>query len=191
MTETAKTIGRRELLQRGATIAAVAAIPTVGFPIRPTKAQSGFPDVKAGDDAELRELWAKYLDQLGRLKGAEAAHSQAREPYQAEYDAVKHEYLDDDGHGRLGDLHRKLWKKHRLEPTMARMTREHRKLIAITKTIRKAKAETLFGVGVKLSASEHFEEYDVVEAAEDARRALGMLTGVDFIAATGPLTETA
>ena len=74
---------------------------------------------------------------------------------------------------------------------MARMTREHRKLIAITKTIRKAKAETLFGVGVKLSASEHFEEYDVVEAAEDARRALGMLTGVDFIAAAGPLTETA
>ena len=65
------------------------------------------------------------------------------------------------------------------------MTREHRKLMRITKAIRKAKAETLFGVGVKLSVSEHFEEFDVIEAAEDARRAIGALTGVDFIAATG------
>jgi hypothetical protein len=64
----------------------------------------------------------------------------------------------------------------------------HRRLIAIAKSIRQAKAETLFGIGVKLSVSEHFEGFDVVEAAEDARRALGMLTGEDFIAATGPLT---
>jgi len=187
MSQNAKTIGRRELLRRGATIAAVAAIPAVGLSIA-TKAR-GEPGQLAGDDAELRRLWAKYLDQLGSLKGAEAAHSQAREPYEAEYDALKHAYLDDDGPARLGDLHRKLWKKHRLEPTMARLTREHRNLIKLTKAIRKAKAETLFGIGAKLSVSEHFEDYDVVEAAEDARRALGMLAGFDFIAATGPLVS--
>jgi hypothetical protein len=43
----------------------------------------------------------------------------------------------------------------------------------------------------RTNVSEHFEEYDVVEGAEDARRALGELTGFDFIAATGPLTEEA
>jgi hypothetical protein len=100
MSQNAKSIGRRELLQHGATIAAVAAIPAAVFPI--AKANAEVP----AEDAELRELWTKYLDQLGSLKGAEAAHSQARDPYQAEYDAVKHEYLDD-GPDRLGDLHRK------------------------------------------------------------------------------------
>ena len=39
MTQNAKTIGRRELLQHGATIAAVAAIPVVGLSLGPTKAQ--------------------------------------------------------------------------------------------------------------------------------------------------------
>ena len=63
------------------------------------------------------------------------------------------------------------------------------KLVKITKAIRKAKAEGLFGIGVKLSVTEYFEDFDVVEAAEDARRALGQLTGYDFIAATGPLVE--
>ena len=59
----------------------------------------------------------------------------------------------------------------------------------ITKAIRKAKAETLFGIGVKLSVSEHFEDFDVVEAAEDARRAVAQLTGYNFIAATSRLGE--
>jgi len=84
MTQNAKSIGRRELLQRGATIAAVAAIPAVGFPIRPTKAQSGADGLNAGD-AELRRLWAKYLEQLARLDDAELAHKPVRDALDAEW----------------------------------------------------------------------------------------------------------
>ena len=90
---------------------------------------------------------------------------------------------------RLGECHDLLWKKHGLESLCRAVTREHRKLIKITKAIRKAKAATLFGIGVKLSVSECFEDFDVVQAAEDARREIGRLTGVGFIAATGPLKD--
>ena len=90
---------------------------------------------------------------------------------------------------RYGELHDILWKKHGLEPLSNAVTREHRKLAKITKAVRKAKAETLFGIGVKLSVSEFFEEYDAAQAAEDARRAIVQMTGFDFVAATGPLVE--
>jgi hypothetical protein len=182
MEDEMQKVGRRELLARGAGVAALA---VVGATAITAKAEE---TLSPTEDAELRELWAKYLDQLGRLREAEATHSAAREPYQTEYDALKSAYLSDTG-PRLGDLHRELWKKHRLEPTMARITREHRKLISLTKAVQKAKARTLFGIGVKLSVSEHFEDYDLVEAAEDAQRALSSLTGYDFIAATGPLNR--
>ena len=83
MSQNAKSIGRRELLQRGATIAAVAAIPAAVFPI--AKANAEVP----AEDAELRELWTKYLDQLWRLEEAEAVYRPAREPYEAESDLLR------------------------------------------------------------------------------------------------------
>jgi valyl-tRNA synthetase len=81
------------------------------------------------------------------------------------------------------------WQKHDVERTYRAWGNEHGKLIRIVKAIRKAKAETLFGIGVKLSVSELFEDEDAVKANENARRSLAALTGVDFIAATGSLTE--
>jgi hypothetical protein len=75
----------------------------------------------------------------------------------------------------------RLWRDRGLEPAYAAWSREHRKLIRIVK------AETLFGIGVKLSVTEHFDDADAVNANEDARRSIAALTGVDFIAATGEL----
>jgi hypothetical protein len=80
-----------------------------------------------------------------------------------------------------------LWRKHGLHRLYPAAEREHRKLIRLAKAIRKVKAEGLFGIAVKLSVTEHFEEFDVIEANEDARRSLAALTGVDFIAETGPM----
>jgi hypothetical protein len=60
-------------------------IPAVGLSIGPTKAQSDLPDLKAGDDVELRRLWAKYLDQLDRLDDAELAHKPVRDALDAEW----------------------------------------------------------------------------------------------------------
>jgi hypothetical protein len=176
-----------KLLQRGATIAAVAAITAVGLSIA-TKAR-GEPGQLAGDDAELRRLWAKYLEQLDRLDDAELAHKPVRDALDAEWHPlVESRSLSLAEQKKAFD---QLWKKHGIEPLWNRVTSESRKLVKITKAIRKAKAEGLFGIGVKLSVTEYFEEYDVVQPAEDARRALGKLTGYDFIAATGPLGEEA
>jgi hypothetical protein len=67
MTQTAMTIGRRELLQRGATIAAVAAIPAVGLSVGPSRAAIPIP---AASDAELLGLWRGYRKQLRAVKRA-------------------------------------------------------------------------------------------------------------------------
>jgi hypothetical protein len=112
------------------------------------------------------------------LHKADAVAAAAREPYDAESSPSKD-----------GEDYNRLWRKHKVDGPWRAMNREHRKLIRLTKDIRKAKAETLFGIGVKLSVSEHFEEFDVDEANEDARRSLATLTRVDFVAATGPLVK--
>jgi hypothetical protein len=176
-----KELGRRELL-RGGGVAALAMAGTAALSL-PAVADYGNLD---HGDAELRHLWSQYLAALQALRAAELVYRPAREPYEAEFDLRKHEYEHELGYG---ELHSILWEKHGLEQLSRAVTREHRKLIKITRAIRRARAETMFGVGVKLSASECFDEYDVVQAAEDARRAIAALTGVDFIAAAGPLAE--
>lgn len=170
-------LSRREAL-RGTGVAALAAgVAVVPFAVKAAEEEG---------DTELRRLWSEYLGALQAMQAAEDIYRPAREPYEADFGSLKHQYEHELGYGQL---HSVLWKKHGLEPLCRAVTREHRKLIKITRAIRKATAETMFGVGVKLSVSECFEDFDVVEAAEDARRAIGRMTGVDFIAATGPLTE--
>jgi hypothetical protein len=134
----------------------------------------------------LRRLWEEYLVALKAMRVAWAFHKEKREStgYDAEFDSLKNQY-----DRRWGELHRILWKKHSLGASSRAATQAHRKLIKITKAIRSAKAEGLFGIGVKLSVSEHFEDFDVIEGAEDARRALYKITGYDFVAATGPLND--
>jgi hypothetical protein len=145
-----------------------------------------------GEDAELRQLWAKYLVTLDAHNKAHAAHSELRRrsAVDAEFDALRDNYSQR-RHG-LGRLHGILWKKHGLEPSCAAWEREGRNLSRIVKAIRKAKAESLFGIGVKLSVVEDPNGVtldDMAASIDDARRSIAAALGVDFIAATGPIGE--
>jgi hypothetical protein len=139
----------------------------------------------ATQDAELRALWPTYLAQLAVYRAAAEANALARNAFDEEFPPCPKDALP----GRHWDAHEWLYKKHGLNRLYPAWCREHKKLVKITKAIRKAKAESLFGIGVKLSASDGFDEYDAAEALEDAREALSQLTGIDFAEATGPVVD--
>ena len=96
----------------------------------------------------------KILDQLDRLDDAELAHKPVRDALDAEWHPLVESrslYL-----AEQKKAFDQLWKKHGIEPLWNRLNSESRKLVKITKAIRRAKAETLFGIGVKLSVSRAF-----------------------------------
>ena len=139
-----------------------------------------------GEDAELRELWARYLVQLEAYKKGKATIKARRAPYDAEFKSLRDQYPR-----AYGELHNRLWKKHGLEPLSVAWEREGRKLRRIVSAIRHAKAESLFGIGVKLSVTENplaVDDLDLALAIDDARRDIAALIGADFIAATGTAT---
>jgi hypothetical protein len=119
--------------------AAMIAIPAVGLSMSAEQA--------IGEDAELRQLWADYLDVLRAMRAAECIYCPARATYEAEFEALKADYPCSHG-----DLHDLPWKKHGLGPLQRAVDREHRKLIRVTKAIRKAKAETRCSASASNSA---------------------------------------
>ena len=172
MTQT--TINRRRAL------AVVAAVPAAAALSAPALAS-------VGEDTELGQLWAEYLDAIAAHDKAHAIFRKARAPYDIEFDLLKVNYPHRGGFGELHDL---LWKKHGVEPSCNAWNREGRNVRRITKAVRKAKAESLFGVGVKLSVSEDrsaVDQVDLAKAIDDARQAIADLTRVDFIAVTGEI----
>jgi len=66
---------------------------------------------------------------------------------------------------------------HGVETAYRPLARERRKLRRIVRAIRKAKAETLFGIGVKLSVTEYPDDPDNDTAIDDARRSIGRPLG--------------
>jgi hypothetical protein len=145
-----------------------------------------------GEDAELRQLWAKYLVQLDPLNKACATVSQRRAAYDADH-AADCSALQMAAHNYWGSsAQRRLWKKHGLDPLYDACNREHRKHLRIVKAIRKAKAESLFGIGVKLSAWEdwdHISDDEFAGVVDAVRRDIAGLIGDDFIKATDRLAS--
>jgi 2,4-dienoyl-CoA reductase-like NADH-dependent reductase (Old Yellow Enzyme family) len=87
---------------------------------------------------------------------------------------------------------KRLWQKHGLDALYDASNREHRKCLRIVKAIRKAKAQSMFGIGVKLSAWEdwdHIGEDEFVEVIHGVRRDIAALIGDDFIKATNRLAS--
>ena len=165
-----KPITRRYVMAGSA--AAVAVVPALALPAF----------ANAGEDAELRQLWAKYLVLSDAAEKFWAAHREQRDQsgFAAEIEELGHT-------NKNFDL---LWKKHGMEPLYAISLRDDRKQRRVVKAIRKAKAESLFGIGVKLSAWEdwgHISEEEFTEVIDSVRRDIAALTGVDFIAATDAL----
>jgi hypothetical protein len=157
------TQSRRDVLRASG----VAALAAGAAGISSAVAAASLPDV--GHDAELRRLWGEYIEALDALEAAKVPHRPRRQKYDEEFDALKHQYQHQLG---FGELHRILWRKHRFEQTYRPIQRAYNKLARVTKAVRKAEAQTLFGIGVKLSVTEHFDESDVVESAENAREAV-------------------
>jgi hypothetical protein len=132
-------IGRRELLQRGAAIAAIAA---VGVPLG-AKASTR-------EDAELRALWSKYLPQLEATKRATG-------PKEAAYEAI----FDEMGQHPWGSRkYRNIAKKHNRDALLNAWMREMKKVDAILKAIAKAPAVGLTGVSVKAAVIEAHRKFD-------------------------------
>jgi hypothetical protein len=171
MTQT--TINRRRAL------AVVAAVPAAVALAAPALAS-------AGEDADLRQLWAKYLKQVEAYRVAHGAYRLRRDVLEAELGPkVLPRTLTQAEYQKHWAEFDRLWETHSLEPLSKAWNREAREVARIVKAIRKAKAETVFGVGVKLAVLEditNLDEYDVVQANDDALRAICDLTGVDFIA---------
>ena len=120
-------LGRRELLARGAGVAALAVVGTAAIPIavkaEPHGAMADLSATTVAGDAELRRLWAMYLDQLHRLRDADVAYQTARVPYEEDY-YVRRAAGEDSGF----ELHDRIWKKHGVEPFCRASNRESRKL---------------------------------------------------------------
>jgi hypothetical protein len=135
-----------------------------------------------GADAELRALWAKYLVQLEVYRPiANACHK----AYRALTADVPVGY---GGDPKWQARWNRASQKHGYDQAYEKWNHEGDELERIARAIRKAKAESLFGIGVKLSLFQgDFSDIDLTEIIDDARKAITELTGVDFIAATGKL----
>ena len=145
------------------------------------------PALASGEsDAELRALWGRYVTQYRVYKEAEKVAHETR----AKFDAAHPEMFNPDPNDEMlsGDRWAALGPeriKYGVDVASNAWTREHTNLISIVTRIRKAKAETMFGVGVKLVASKYSEEYDFIEAIVDALRQISVLTGTNFLADAG------
>jgi hypothetical protein len=164
-------IARRKLMQGGAALAVAAAVPTGALANAPAAKTA------QAEDAELRALWEQYLGQIRIYEKVDRAADKARAAYEAELPPCPEGvYLTDHYYA-----HRSLWQKHRLSPLCDATECEFQKLARLVKAIRKAKAESLFGIGVKLSVTEaEPEECDFKDARTDALRTISALTGVNF-----------
>ena len=153
-------------------VAALAAVPAIG---------------SVEQDAELRDLWAKYVKQFQILEKAGDAYMERRKPFEAERGEIYWGCAADPAWRKRSEI---LWKKHGLEPFSKASNREHRKCLRIVKAIRKVRAQSLFGIGVKLSAWEDRDsigDEEFGEVIDSVRRDIAALIGFDFIEATHPI----
>ena len=154
---------------RRTAMAGAAAVAVIPF--------NGKADVP-GEDAELRQLWAKYLAQLKPCLEAKDAFRQKRNMVETELGEFPGCFQD--------PTWRAKWKKRRQESGEVKdydlWGREARKLRRIVAAIRKTKAESMVGVGIKLSVYEDEDAPDewFGEAIDDALAAIADLTGMDF-----------
>lgn len=154
-------------------------MPALALPVAATE----------GGDAKLRKLWAEYLKQLEAYRKADEVHTIRRD----EFDRAMGPRPEGCARQDVWEAKfKRLWQEHDMEPVYEAWNQESKSLGPIVEAIRKAKAETLFGIGVKLSVVEDHsavDEVDLQEAIDDALRAIANMTNVDFIGATGPIWE--
>jgi hypothetical protein len=158
ITHSAKTIGRRELLGRGASVAALALVGTV-----PLAAQASEQDV------ELLRLWREYLPQLEATKRATG-------PKEAAYEAIWAEMGPRPWDGNDAEWERgcrQLSKKLKRNTLYDAWCHEMKKIDAILKAIAATPAAGLAGMSIKAAVLEAHKEFDdEEELLEDVEKSL-------------------
>jgi hypothetical protein len=173
-------LSRRAILAGAATASALAlpavaaAVPSPAEMICPPALPMLVPPEGRASDKRLRQLWSKYLKQVADYE----ATRQKYEPVRAAFDAELPPCPEDVLPGHHWKAHEWLWNKHGLEHLNDAWNEADSAIHKTVKAILRTKAESLFGVGVKLTAlpMQHEEEdwQDAVKAAlQDIDRQLG------------------
>jgi hypothetical protein len=177
------------LLSRRAILAGAASVPTLTLPVVapavpspvPISARPALPMLDEGtvSDKKLRRLWSRYLKQVAEYQTACQKYDPARAAFDAELPPCPEDVMSGD-HWRA---HQWLWNKHGLEPLCDAWNAAHDAVGKTAKAIQRTKAESLFGVGVKLTALPiDYEEEDCKDALKSTRDDIDRLLGSDFAA---------
>jgi hypothetical protein len=160
------TTSRRAVLAGAATLATGAAVNVAA--IAATRA------APASGDSELRRLWSEYLMHADAYAEALEKYEPARAAFDAEYSRCPRNVS-------WGHHFEPLWEKHGLEPLDAARNAADDETNETIAAIRRAQAEGLFGVGVKLAAlPNECDPEDYEEAIAAALQDINRLIGSDF-----------
>jgi hypothetical protein len=163
---TITTPSRRAVIAGASTLAAASAANVAAI----VTARSAEQDL----DAELRGLWAEYLERTAEHAAATAAYRKARAPFERARPPCPENVLPGDHWEAL----RPLWNKHGLEPLADAWNVTDDRVRDTIARIHSVRATSLFGVAVKLAAIiDHPEEEDVSDAVRSALADIDAMVG--------------
>jgi hypothetical protein len=162
------------LLSRRTLVSSAAALPALAVPAVAASAP----------DNELRRLWSEYLDRLAEYDTMDEKVSVARAAYDAELPPCPDNVVAYD-HWRAFKW---LWDKYGLDPLCDAWNEASNRVDETVEAIQRAPAESLFGIGVKLTAlATQHEEWDLQEATQATLTDIDRLIGGDFSRASAQI----
>ena len=181
------TLTRRAILAGAASVPALAlpaVAPAVPSPA-PISARPALPMLDEGtaSDKKLRRLWSRYLKQVADYQAACQKYGPARAAFDAELPPCPEDVVP----GDHWQAHQWLWSKRGLDPLCDAWNAAYDAVGKTVKAIQRTKAESLFGVGVKLTALPmEYEEEDCKDAMKSTLDDIDRLLGSDFAANVAP-----
>jgi hypothetical protein len=154
-------------LSRRSLVSTAAALPALAVPAAAATAS----------DSELRRLWSEYLDRLAEFKVIDEKHSAARDAFEAELPPCPDGVFP----GSHREAHNHLWRKHGIDELWKAWSEAASRVDEPVKAIQQTPAETLFGIGIQLTALKmQHEEWDRADAIQTALASIDRLIGSDF-----------
>jgi hypothetical protein len=169
----------RRMLVSGAAALPALAVPALAVPAVATADQ-------AAPDNELRRLWSDYLGRVAEYEAICEKHSSARAAFEAEMPPCPDGVVE----GVHWAAKQSLRDKHGLDPLYDAWNEAHEGVSEIVTAIQQTQAESLFGVGVKLTAIEmQHEEWDLRRATQATLTDIDRLIGGDFSRASARIEQ--
>jgi hypothetical protein len=162
---------------RRAVLAGAAALPALAAPAAAIAATN-----TGNQDAELRRLWRLYVDTLDQFSRACDEHLPGRAAYDEEHESIR----DDLGWNAWQAAVAGLRIKHGLDRTWPPVDAALTAMAQIVARIQATPAETLFGIGVKISAVAMIgadlgpDKEDYIDAIRSALPDIDRLAGGNF-----------